>query len=143
MTTATLMAGIPAENASLYLKIGLAAGDPAAWLSIDGTSTIIIRDIEKDRAQAVGAADEYASPGDFAPADGLDADRAIATAQSVAECFRQAGVARVQTDRSLPFVFAWQLMQLGIASILTRCWVFLTGESRTSHSKPRLRRLSR
>ena len=115
MTTATLMAGIPAENASLYLKIGLAAGDPAAWLSIDGKSTIIIRDIEKDRAQALGKAENYASPGDFAPDGGLDADRAIATAQSVAECFRRAGVTSVQTDRSLPFVFAWQLMQQGIA----------------------------
>lgn len=113
-STATLLAGIPAESGSLYLKVGIAAGDPAAWIAVDGQSTVIVRDIEKERAAAVGTADRYAAPVDFAPNGGLDADRAIATAQSVAEFCRREGVMRVRTDRSLPFVFAWQLMQQGI-----------------------------
>lgn len=113
-STATLLAGIPAESGSLYLKVGIAAGDPAAWIAVDGQSTVIVRDIEKERATAIGTADRYAMPADFAPSGGLDADRAIATAQSVAEFCRREGVARVRTDRSLPFVFAWQLMQQGI-----------------------------
>lgn len=111
---AILLAGIPAENASLFLKVGIPAGDPAAWFSIDGQTTVLVRDIEKQRAAAVGTADRYASPPDFVPTGGLDADRAIATAQAVAECLRREGVTRVTTDRSLPFVFAWQLMQQGI-----------------------------
>ena len=110
-----LLAGIPADNATLFLKIGIAAGDPAAWLSINGKSLVIIRDIEKDRAEAKGTADRYAAPADFSPAKGLDPDRVVATAQAVAECFRQQGVKRVRTDRTLPFVFTWHLMQQGIA----------------------------
>lgn len=113
-STATLLAGIPAESGSLYLKVAIAAGDPAAWIAVDGKSTVIVRDIEKERAAATGTANRYATPADFAPSSGLDADRAIATAQSVAEFCRREGVTRVRTDRSLPFVFAWQLMQQGI-----------------------------
>ena len=101
--TAILLAGIPAENASLFLKVGIAAGDPAAWFSIDGTTTVLVRDIEKERAAAVGSADRYASPPDFVPAGGLDADRAIATAQAVAECMRREG-RHPRDDRSLAAV---------------------------------------
>ncbi|MCG8449403.1 MAG: aminopeptidase P family protein, partial [Pirellulales bacterium] len=97
---AVLLAGIPAENPTLFLKVGLAAGDPAAWFSVGGCSTVIVRDIEQDRAQKAGAADHYACPADFAPQGGLDADRATATAQAVAECLRGQGVQRVSTDRS-------------------------------------------
>ena len=112
---AILLAGVPAENATLFLQVGLAAGDPAAWISISGESLVIIRDIEKNRAQTIATADRYACPADYPPAGGLDADRATATAQSVTEYLRRQGVHRVRTDRSLPFVFAWHLMQQGIA----------------------------
>jgi Xaa-Pro aminopeptidase len=111
---AILLAGVPAENATLFLKVGLAAGDPAAWIGTQETSLVIIRDIEKERAEAVGRADHYASPADFAPPGGLDADRTIATAQSVAEYLRRQGIKRARSDRSLPFVFAWHVMQQGI-----------------------------
>ena len=114
-TEAILIAGAPAENATLFLKVGLASGDPAAWLSLAGKSTVILRDIEKDRAQKIGLADHYATPADFEPEGGLDADRATSTAQAVAECLRREGAARVCTDRSLPFVYAWHVMQQGIA----------------------------
>lgn len=112
--TAIVLAGIPVENGSLFLKVGIAIGDPAAWLSIDGKTTVIVRDIEQERAAAVGIADRYACPADFAPDGGLDADRAIATAQALAECLRREAVTRVMADRSLPFVFAWHMMQQGI-----------------------------
>jgi len=112
---AILIAGIPADNATLFYRLGLAVGDPAAWLSIDGETTALLRDIEKDRAQELGLADHYACPADFAPPEGLDADRATATAQAVAECLRRVGAVRVRTDRSLPFVFAWHVMQRGIS----------------------------
>ena len=114
-TTAILIAGIPASNPTLLLRVGLAAGDPAAWMSIDGVSTIIIRDIEKDRAQEAGKADNYASPADFTPSGGLDPDRETATAQAVAQCLLSKGVKQVITDRSLPYIFAWHLMQADIA----------------------------
>ena len=114
-STATLIAGIPASNPTLLLRIGLAAGDPAAWMAIGDDSTVIIRDIEKDRAQQIGTADNYASPADFAPAEGLDPDRETATAQSVAQFLLSKGVKQVVTDRSLPYIFAWHLMQADIS----------------------------
>lgn len=112
---AVLLAGIPAENPTLFLKIGLAAGDPAAWISTPEKSLILIRDIEKDRAQAHGKADQYASPAEYAPAEGLSSDRATATAQAVAEYLRVEGIKEICTDRSLPYIFAWHILQAGIA----------------------------
>jgi Xaa-Pro aminopeptidase len=109
------LAGIPAENVNLFLKVGLALGDPAAWLQVDGKTLILVRDIEQARAAALGRADAYASPADFAPKEGLDADRTVATAQAVAESLKRKNITRVFTDRSLPFVFAWHLQQRGIA----------------------------
>ncbi|HCK41235.1 MAG TPA: X-Pro aminopeptidase [Planctomycetaceae bacterium] len=109
-----ILAGAPAENATLFLKVGLALGDPTAWLSVDGKSTVILRDIEKDRARTIGLADHYACPTDFEPSTGLDADRTTATAQSVAEFLRRAGVRRIRTDRTLPYIYAWHVQQLGI-----------------------------
>ncbi|MGI9429326.1 MAG: M24 family metallopeptidase [Bythopirellula sp.] len=111
---AIVVAGVPANNATLFLKIGLAAGDPAAWVSVDGRSTVIIRDIEQDRASEMGTSDSYASPADFSPDGGLDADRTIATAQAVAELLHRQGVSSATTDNSLPYVFAWHIMQRGI-----------------------------
>ncbi|MCH2115395.1 MAG: M24 family metallopeptidase [Pirellulales bacterium] len=112
---AVLIAGVPAENPTLFLRVGLAVGDPAAWISVAEKSTVILRDVEIDRARVLGDADRYACPADFKPPGGLDPDRTTATAQAVAQCLRSLGVERVRTDRSLPFVFAWHVMQLGIA----------------------------
>lgn len=114
MTKNVLLAGIPAENPTLYRAVGLAAGDPAAWLSLDGRNRLIIRDIEAGRARDVGRDHEVFSPADFAPEQGLDADRATATAQAVAELLRREGVRQITADRSLPFIFAWHVMQAGV-----------------------------
>ncbi len=114
MTKNILLAGIPAENPTLYRAVGMAAGDPAAWLSLDGEATLIIRDIEMQRARTVGKPHRVACPADFTPAGGLDPDRATATAQAAAECLRREGISQITADRSLPFIFAWHAMQAGI-----------------------------
>lgn len=117
--TATLLAGIPSENPAFYHRVRFAVGDPAAWLAfdIDGLkrTEFIVRDIEKDRAIKQVKADLVSCPADYEPAAGLSGDRATATAQAVAECARRAGVQRVITDRTLPFIFAWHLQQAAIA----------------------------
>ncbi|QDS93221.1 Xaa-Pro aminopeptidase 1 [Roseimaritima multifibrata] len=109
-----LLAGIPAENPTLFRVVGITAGDPAAWISIDGETTLIIRDIEAERARLTGKCQIVHSPADFTPAGGLDADRATATAQAVAEFLVREGVKEITVDRSLPFLFAWQLMERDI-----------------------------
>ncbi len=117
--TATLLAGIPSENPAFYHRVRFAVGDPAAWLAIEDNgqtrTEFIVRDIEKDRAMKKVKVDRVSCPIDYEPAGGLSGDRATATAQSVAECARRAGVSRVITDRTLPFIFAWHLQQAGIA----------------------------
>ncbi len=117
--TATLLAGIPSENPAFYHRVRFAVGDPAAWLAIevDGAkrTEFIVRDIEKDRAIKKVKVDKVSCPADYEPSGGLSGDRATATAQAVAECARLAGVQRVVTDRTLPFIFAWHLQQAGIA----------------------------
>ena len=112
MTTATIRAGISAHNASLFHVMRFEAGDPAAFLEVNtdnqpAKKILIIRDVELDRARrTVGSADEISCPADYTPADGLSADREVATAQATAECLRRNGVARVVGDRSLPLSFA-------------------------------------
>jgi Xaa-Pro aminopeptidase len=49
------------------------------------------------------------------PEGGLNGDRDTALAQAGAECLRQAGVAEVRADRTLPYIFAFHLQQAGIA----------------------------
>ena len=50
MTTATLIAGIPAHNDTLYHRIRFAVGDPAACLELPEGRLLIVRDIEMDRS---------------------------------------------------------------------------------------------
>lgn len=112
---ATLLGGIPAENPVLFRKALIAAGDPAAWIGWEkGDSVLIIRDIEMDRAKKRTTASEVQCPAAFPPAGGLNADRATATAQAAAECLRRAGVRRVRTDRSLPYIYAHHAIQAGM-----------------------------
>ena len=112
---ATLLGGIPAENPVLYRKALIAVGDPAAWIGWSGDqSVLIIRDIEMDRARKFTTASHVNCPADFPPPGGLSADRATATAQAAAECLRRAGIRRVRTDRSLPFIYAHFAQQAGI-----------------------------
>lgn len=116
---ATIMAGIPQTNMSLYRRIRFLVGDPVAIIEIPregGTrkSTLIIRDIEMDRAKKHARADEVICPTDTAPASGLSGDRETATAQSVTEFLKRNKVSKVVADRTLPLIFASIIRQAGI-----------------------------
>jgi len=118
-TSATLLAGSPAENMNLYRKIRFVAVDQAAVIDVPGTNgalatTLIIRDIELARARKQARADSFACPADFAPEGGLSGDRETATAQSVAEFLRRSSIESVVADRSLPFIFAHFIHEAGI-----------------------------
>ena len=113
------MAGIPSRNYSLYHRLRFQVGDPTAWIEIesaDGSrhSTLLLRDIEIQRARQHARVDSVACPADFAPEDGLSGDRETATAQATAELMRRAGVLRAVSDRSLPLIFAHHIEQAGI-----------------------------
>ena len=87
---ARLMAGIPAIHAGIYRTIRFSVGDPVAVVDlpkVDGTevhgasrvgaweTTLILRDIEMDRARRQARVDRVHCPRDFAPAGGLSGDR--------------------------------------------------------------------
>lgn len=111
----TILAGIPAQNPGFYRRIRFAVGDPAALIDLPGVgSTLILRDIEMDRARQQARADHVACPKDYEPSGGLSGDRETATAQAAAECLRRAGVREVWTDRTLPMIFAHFIKQAGI-----------------------------
>lgn len=116
---ATLMAGIPAVNSSLYRRIRFSVGDPVALIELPGNgageSVLILRDIEMGRARQHARVDHVACPADFAPSEGLSGDRETATAQAAAECLLRAGVEHVIADRTLPLIFAEIVRQAGIA----------------------------
>lgn len=115
---AILLAGIPSQNPALFHRVRFGVGDPAAWLSFETAAghhtEFIVRDIEMDRAKKIVRVDKVSAPADYRPAGGLSGDRATATAQAVAECLRRNQVSHVTTDRSLPFIFAWHIQEVGI-----------------------------
>ncbi len=120
MQTATVMAGIPATNLSLFRAIRFKVGDPAALLTLPAAGgaserLLIIRDIEMERAKRHARADRVHCPADFEPAGGLSGDRETATAQSVAQCLVSHGITHVRADRSLPLIFAHFIGKAGIA----------------------------
>ena len=115
MPVALLMAGVPLENKTLFHRVRFAAPDSAAWVRWpDGSTLLILRDIEVDRARKQARADAVASPADFEPSGGLSGDRETAVAQAAAEALRRAGVARVTADRTLPLLFAHVLAGAGV-----------------------------
>ena len=73
--SATVMGGIPATNSALYHAIRFRVGDPVAFIRVNGTATLILRDIEMHRARQHARADQIACPADFEPEAGLSGDR--------------------------------------------------------------------
>lgn len=85
----TILAGIAATNATLYHRTRFIAPDASVALDFaDGTSLLLVRDIEMDRARGVAKADRIGCAADFEPAGGLSGDRDTALAQALAECLR-------------------------------------------------------
>jgi Xaa-Pro aminopeptidase len=116
------MGGAPENNCALFWRVGFPAADPTAWIELESDdpnvpnrTIFILRDIEYDRARAAVPFDQVACPADFAPESGLSGDRETATAQSLAECLRRAGVKEAVADRSLPLVYADMVRKAGIA----------------------------
>lgn len=111
---ATIMAGIPAKNAALFHAMKFSVGDPVALIQIDGSSTLILRDIEMERASKHARVNSVHCPADFEPENGLSGDRETATAQAAAEFLSRNSVKSVSGDRSLPLIFTAMLKERGI-----------------------------
>ena len=131
---AIVMGGISATNMTLFHQTRFRVGDPLAFADISAANgarkrTLIVRDIELDRAKQHARADVFAIPSEFAPAAGLSSERDISTAQALAECLRRAGVKRAVCDRTFPGVFMHVLVGAGIA---VRCDLDLFQSSRRS-----------
>lgn len=116
--SALLMAGIPATSSALYHRIRFIVGDPTAYVVLpteDGSeSTLILRDIEMQRARQHARADLVHCPADFVPEGGLSGDRETATAQAVAELLCRNAISTVVSDRTLPLIYAHVLAERGI-----------------------------
>jgi Xaa-Pro aminopeptidase len=103
---ARVMAGNPQVNKSLYRAIRFMVHDAAIVIDLpDGTRTLILREIEMDRAKKHARADHVFGYSDFTPSGGLSGDRDTAAAQSTAECLRRNGITTVIADRTLPLMY--------------------------------------
>lgn len=109
-----LIAGIAEKNATLFRRIGVPLGDPAAWIDSGSETLAIVRDLEMDRVRQKTTAASVSCPAEHAPQRGLSGDRETATAEAVAEWFRKAGIKKVNVDRTLPYIYAYHLTQIGI-----------------------------
>ncbi|MDP6444331.1 MAG: M24 family metallopeptidase, partial [Pirellulaceae bacterium] len=116
--SAVVMAGIPATNFALYHRLRFLVGDPTALIELpegDGVSrTLLLRDIEMERARKHARVDRVGCPADYAPESGLSGDRETATAQAVAELLRRNEIRTVTVDRSLPYIFAHHIAEVSI-----------------------------
>lgn len=112
----TIWAGVTTRNPWFWRVAPFEAHDAAALLQDPaGRRIFILRDLEVDRAQQAGVADEVHPYSDFAPEGGLSADRDVAAAQAAAEALRRAGAGAVVADRSLPLLFASEIEKAGVS----------------------------
>ena len=109
-----IFAGYAVSNASLYRRLQVTLGDPAAFLVVDGQKIALVRDLEMDRVRAHSKADVVTCPAEHEPSGGLSADRETATAQAATHFLISRGIKSIRADRTLPFIFAWHLQQAGI-----------------------------
>lgn len=111
----TVLAGNAGSNASLFHRTQFVVGDSMVIIDFaDGSSVLIVRDLEMDRARQIAKADRVCCAADFTPEGGLSGDRDSALAEATAECLRQAGETTVTVDRTLPYLFAHFMMKAGI-----------------------------
>ena len=119
MATATLIAGIPTHNLTLYHQTRFIVHDPAALIiehknNNSKHTTLMVRSLELDRAKKNAKVDEVAWPGNFEPQEGFDADRELHTPQGVAQMLLEKKITNVTVDRNLPAVFWYCLEKAGI-----------------------------
>ncbi len=81
----------------------------------DGTRTLILREIEIDRAKKHARADRVYGYSNFTPGSGLSGDRETAAAQSTTECLRRNGITNVIGDRTLPLIYTDEMQAAGIS----------------------------
>jgi Xaa-Pro aminopeptidase len=112
--TAKLLAGIADKNASLYQRLQVPLGDPAAWIEFDTMRIALVRDLEMDRVRQKSNADDVTCPAEHAPPTGLSADRETATAEAVVQLLRTYHTEAVTADRTLPYIYVWHLEQAEI-----------------------------
>lgn len=109
-----MLAGIPQQNASLFRRLGAALGDPAVWIELDSRRIALVRDLEMERVERIGHADEVTCAEAHPPPAGLSPDRETATAEAAVQLLRAAKVERLYADRSLPYIYVWHLQQAEI-----------------------------
>ncbi|MCB9848456.1 MAG: aminopeptidase P family protein [Phycisphaeraceae bacterium] len=110
-----VQAGAPSANPWLYHRAPFHCGDAAVFFDIPGEgTTLILRDIERDRAVRAKVADHIFIPKEFTPDGGLSGDRDTATAQAAAEFAVQRGITEVWSGRSLPLIFAHFFRERGV-----------------------------
>jgi Xaa-Pro aminopeptidase len=115
------MAGNPGTNKSLFRAIQFMVHDAAIAIDLpNGTRTLILREIELDRARQHARADDVFGYSDFTPENGLSGDRETAAAESTAECLRRNGIDTVISDRTLPLIYAEEIRNAGITLELDR-----------------------
>ena len=116
--TAKIMAGVPAKNTALYHQIRFLVGDPAVLLiTPEGdrlVRTLLVRDIELERARKTARADRIESPRRFAPPDADTGDREVETAQAAAHFLASQGIREVISDRTLPLIYHEMLVRAGL-----------------------------
>jgi Xaa-Pro aminopeptidase len=125
---ARIAAGVPQVHSSLFWRIRFSVGDQVVLLEIPNgnttESTLLLRDIEMDRAKQYARVDHVGCPPMFAPEGGLSGDRETANAQAAIECLRRAGVTHAFGDRTLPLIFADFARKAGITiECDPDCWV--------------------
>lgn len=113
--TARVMAGNPSKNKSLYRAVRFMVHDAMIAIDLpDGSRTLILREIEMDRAKKHAHADRVYGYSDFTPLSGLSGDRETAASQSTAECLLRNGITAVIADRTLPLIYVDEMQAAGI-----------------------------
>lgn len=110
---AEVLIGWPERDALLHRRCGFVCHDAVAWIQTGNTSALIVRDVERQRAERESQADAVHTPAQLASINHDDLELALATAAGV--WLKQQGVTHAISDRTMPLLLAKALETQGIA----------------------------
>ncbi len=110
-----LLAGYPDRYPLVFHRVRVELGDMTVFLENGSDDRMImVRNIEVPRVRKAGRANEVCCPEDYAPMDGLSANRNVMFAEATAEYLRRKNIEAVLSDQMLPLLFVDVLKQNGI-----------------------------
>ena len=113
--TAYLVIDSSEANSDLYHRTGFFVPDPVIFFERDGKTTLVLSDLELERGEKRGAADEIVSFSRCVAGLRGKGNRSPSTAEVAAAVLRERGIRSLVVQRTFPVFFADALREAGFS----------------------------